>query len=325
MSRPKPVVFTAHSTAEQVAAALGPAHAKGRVALITGANNGLGLESARVLAKEGATVVLACRSLANAQKACEGITAQYADAQVRPLVLDLASLASVREAAATFLSWGLPLHILLLNAGIMAVPLSLTQDGFESQFGVDHLGHFLLTALLFDALKAAQPPARVVSLSSRLHEVTAPHNGIQFDDLVYAKTHYNPWGAYGHAKLANILHMVELQKRFDAAGASQVKCVSVHPGVIESTGLTRHGPPAGQMLSYWRKLPGLIFTVKTKTLQAGASCQVYCALSPDVVGGEYYSDCAPELTGRRHRLWNDPEQAKKLWDVSEKLVGLQQQ
>ena len=287
---------------------------------MTGANSGLGFETARALAAAGAEVVLACRSEKNAQEASDKIHEHLKEAKLRPLELDLDSLESVRAAANKFLSFNLPLHFLILNAGIMATPNAKTKDGFERQLGVNHLSHFLLTELLLPKVKESAP-SRVITLSSRGHYLYAPKEGFRWDDLA-ANRGYDRWERYGQSKLANILHMEELQRRLDAEGVKDVICVSVYPGAVYSTGLFRQKPPLTSILPHLFTFIRMGLTAKYKTIEQGSSTTVYCALSPDVVKGEYYADCGVERDGYRHGQVSNQATAKRLWEESVKLVGL---
>ena len=204
----------------------------GRVAIITGANSGLGLETARVLAAHGASVVLAGRDPGRTAAAAAGIRQQQPDASVQTAELDLASLESVRKAAADLTARFPRLDLLINNAGVMFPPYSLTKDGYELQFGTNHLGHFALTGLLMPSLLAT-PGSRVVTLSSNGHRA----GRMNFADLQSAR-HYNKYAAYGRSKLANLLFTYELQRRLTAAEAQTI-ALAAHPGTAR-TDLTRH-------------------------------------------------------------------------------------
>ncbi|OZJ02729.1 hypothetical protein BZG36_04708 [Bifiguratus adelaidae] len=261
---------------------------KGKVAIVTGSNSGVGLQTAKVLASHGIKVIVPCRTMEKAQGAVDEIKKAVPDADLVPMQLELDSLASIRAFVKSFLDLQLPLHLLINNAGVMACPLSYTKDGFEMQFGVNHLGHFLLTKLLSDKLKAN--PSRVINLTSSASYYFPPSEGIPFDNLDGKKS-YNPWTAYGTAKLANILHAEELQRRFDAEGADVI-CVAVHPGNI-STGLQRHidvGSAFSMMkaASHWSN----VFSEfgNAKNVDQGASTTILCASAPDIVKGEFYAN-----------------------------------
>jgi NAD(P)-dependent dehydrogenase (short-subunit alcohol dehydrogenase family) len=289
----------------------------GRSVIVTGANCGLGLETARVLVNVGAHVVLACRSTANAEAAVASIRAQTppgCTGTATPLVLDLGSFASIRAFVAAFLALGRPLHILVNNAGVMACPLSRTADGLEMQMGVNHFGHFLLTTLLLPALKASAP-ARVICLSSTGHFLFPPATGIDWANIG-GEHGYDMWRKYGESKLANVLFAVELNRRMAAEGVD-VKAIPLHPGAILGTNLSRHFGfgVITRMLGYprvWRIICG---GIPNKTIPQGTSTTIVAALAPDASPGRYYSDCAEEEV-MVHPLAYDVEQARRLWEVS---------
>ncbi|KAL9557299.1 hypothetical protein MBANPS3_001453 [Mucor bainieri] len=285
----------------------------GKVAIITGANSGIGLENARVLSSVAAKVIIPCRTLEKADGAIQEIKKTVPQADLVPMQLDLSDLSSIRAFADAFLALDLPLHILINNAGIMACPKSFTKDGFETQFGVNHLGHFYLTELLTDKLKQSAP-ARVVIVSS------AGARGIDFDNL-NAEKRYNPTRVYGQSKLANILHAKELQRRFDAQNVD-ITVTSLHPGVVESN-LLRH-MSASMLLdsvcatrNYKTSFQEML---KRKQVDVGASTNVYCAVSPDIKKGAFYSDNATNTVLLNEQADNE-EMAKKLWDVSDKMIA----
>ncbi|OZJ01686.1 hypothetical protein BZG36_05351 [Bifiguratus adelaidae] len=312
--------FTWKSTAEDVANAYG-IDLKGKVAIVTGSNSGIGLETSRVLAMYHAKVIIPCRTIAKAEGAIEEIKKTVPNADLIAMQLDLGDLSSVRAFAQAYLDLNLPLHLLINNAGIMGCPKSYTKDGFEAQFGVNHLGHFLLTSLLSDRLKASAP-SRVVIISATGAKFWCPASGIDFDDLQAEKS-YQSFKRYGQSKLANILHAKELQRRFDAEGAD-VKVTALHPGVIQ-TGLQQSMGIRGMidMICATRYLREALFgdTSHLKNIPQGASTSIYCALSPDVIKGEFYCDNAPNVSGLHERA-SDEDMAKRLWQTSEKMVGL---
>ena len=208
----------------------------GRTVIVTGANSGLGLNTARELARAGAHVVLACRNLDKGEAARAGIAAQVPGAELELEALDLSSLDSVRSFAQTFRDGHDGLDLLINNAGVMATPRRHTADGFELQFGTNHLGHFTLTAQLLDMIEG-RTDGRVVTLSSNAHKM----GRIAFDNLG-GERHYFRWRAYAQSKLANLLFALELDRRLRAAGSS-VKSLAAHPGYA-STNLQHAGPPA---------------------------------------------------------------------------------
>lgn len=291
----------------------------GKVAIVTGANSGVGLESARVLALVGAKVIIPCRTLEKSNGAIAEIKKAVPRADLVPMQLDLSDLSSIKAFANAFLDLDLPLDILVNNAGIMSCPKSFTKDGFETQFGVNHLGHFYLTQLLTDKIKASAP-SRVVIVSSSANSQTLGSSGIDFNNL-NAEKHYSPATVYGQSKLANILHAKELQRRFDAEGVD-VLVTSIHPGNVD-TALTRHVSfsMALDMLCSIRNWKASIKEITTrKKVTVGASTNVYCAVSPDAVKGEFYANNAINTILLNEQA-NNQEMAKKLWDISEKMLA----
>ena len=284
----------------------------GRVAIVTGANSGLGREVARGSARKGAEVILACR---NTQKG-EAARAEVADAATgaapRLEALDLADLESVRAFAARAPK---RVDLLINNAGIMAPPYAKTVDGFESQLGTNHLGHFALTGLLLPSLLAAPAP-RVVSTSSVAHRT----GSIDFDDLHSEKRH-SRWGAYGQSKLANLLFTLELQRRFEEAGSPAI-AVAAHPG-YSATNLQFASPPLHE-----RVVMKALNVVIAQSASAGARPLLLAATGPDVAGDDYYGPDGP-FEGRgnpkkvgRSGAARDAGVARRLWEVSEELTGV---
>ncbi|XP_060618480.1 retinol dehydrogenase 12-like [Anolis sagrei] len=276
----------------------------GKVVVITGANTGIGKETAKDLAGRGARVILACRDMVKAEAAADEIRTKTGNQQVIAKKLDLADTKSIREFAENLLEEEKELHILINNAGVMMCPYSKTADGFEMHFGVNHLGHFLLTFLLTERLKQSAP-SRIVNVSSLAH-----HGGrIRFEDLQGEKS-YHRGLAYCHSKLAGILFTRELARRLQGTG---VTVNALHPGTVASD-LTRHSTI---MNFLWKLLPFLL-----KTSQEGAQTSVYCAVAEELesVSGKYFSDCKPAYVSPQGR---DDESARKLWDVSCELLGIQ--
>ncbi|MEZ0067521.1 NAD(P)-dependent dehydrogenase (short-subunit alcohol dehydrogenase family) [Streptacidiphilus sp. MAP12-20] len=287
----------------------------GRVAVVTGANSGLGLETAKVLAARGATVVLACRDPKRAGAAAEEISAQGGKTEL--LALDLASLESVRAAAVELRERHQRIDLLINNAGVMYTPYSKTADGFELQLGTNHLGHFAFTGLVLDRLTDV-PGSRIVVLASLAHQLA--RRGVNFDDLQSERS-YSRLTAYGRSKLANLLFTYELQRRLDAAGARTI-ALAAHPG-YSSTELTRHLPSLLQPLN--RLLVEPFFA---QPAVQGALPTLRAASDPQAQGGQYYGPDgfqelrgAPQLT-RSNRASHDTDVQRRLWSVSEELTGV---
>ncbi|CAH1262398.1 RDH11 [Branchiostoma lanceolatum] len=291
----------------------------GKTVIITGANTGIGKVTARDMAERGARVILACRSLEKAEEAAKEIRSQTGNKNVVVQKLDLASLTSVRQFAKAINGAEPRLDVLINNAGVMHTPRWETEDGFEMQFGVNHLGHFLLTNLLLDKLKKSAP-GRVVTVASLVHAFA---KGIDFDDI-NSQNNYRPETAYDHSKLANVLFSRELSKRLKGTG---VTSNSLHPGVIMESDLMRYregtwqGNFGKRVASALRKVVGTVFSVFGKTLEQGAQTSICCAVAEELetTTGLYFSDCVPKETSAAGM---DDEAAARLWDVSEKMVGL---
>src|SRR5471030_337198 len=248
----------------------------GRRAIVTGANSGLGFQSALQLARHGASVLMTSRSATSGEDALGRVRAVVPQAKISCRHLDLADLDSVREFAGSNTE---PIDILVNNAGVMAIPPRRTADGFEMQLGTNHLGHFALTGLLLPALLSG-PGARVVTVSSTVHRT----GSMNFDDLISEQS-YRPWQAYAQSKLANLLFMRELDRRVRAAGLDLVS-LAAHPGYA-STNLQSVGPRMAQ-----RRLTGAAMKIGTMVLgqsaASGALPQLYAATAPGVHGGDYY-------------------------------------
>ena len=288
----------------------------GRSAVVTGANSGLGLEASRELARRGAAVVLACRDLAKGRRALEEVRATASGPPPRLAQLDLADLASVAAfAAATDEAHPAGLDLLIDNAGIMAAPRRLTSDGFESQLGTNHLGHFALAGRLLPALLRSRAP-RVVTVSSVAHRM----GRIDFDDLQGTRR-YRRWRAYGQSKLANLLFALELDRRARAAGSALVS-VAAHPGYA-ATKLQTSSPPAHEALAM-RLLNPLV----AQSAAMGALPVLFAATVEDLPGSTYIGPDGPgEVRGHPRpvgasRRARDPEVARRLWEVSERLTGV---
>jgi len=288
----------------------------GKVAIVTGANSGLGFETSKALAQKGATTIMACRNMDKARAALAEIQAEHPNASIEIMPLDLADLASVRQFAADFLAKYDRLDLLINNAGIMMVPYGKTVDGFERQFGTNHLGHFALTGLLIDTLLAT-PGARVVNVSSMGHRM----GEMDFDNLMYENGNYSPSGAYVRSKLANLLFTYELQRRLDAAGA-QVSALAAHPGG-SNTHLGDH-----LMGSWYAKLLSPVVTAMSQSAAMGALPTLRAATDPAARGGEYFGPSGfmgmrgyPQKVESNEKSHNMAH-AKKLWEVSEQLTGV---
>jgi NAD(P)-dependent dehydrogenase (short-subunit alcohol dehydrogenase family) len=287
----------------------------GRTAVITGGNSGLGLAAAEALAAAGATVVIACRDAEKANAAAAEIHGAAPGAAVEVEELDLASLASVRACAERLGARPGGVDLLINNAGVMATPRRHTADGFELQFGTNHLGHFALAGLLLPALRE-RPDARVVTVSSTAHKF----GRIAFDNLGGAHRYFR-WRAYGQSKLANLLFARELDRRLQAAGW-EVKSLAAHPGYAK-TNLQKAGPPSLDTLLM--AIPDLLVA---QTAAMGALPELYAATRPNLDGGLFIGpDGFEEQRGHPRvvspaRHGRDEVTAKRLWEVSEAMTGV---
>ena len=298
--------FGAATTTEEV---LDGIELDGRHFMITGATSGLGEESSRALAAQGAVVTMLGRDEGKLDAAQARVRERVPDADLRRGNVDLADLASIRAFAGTYLQGGEPIDVLINNAGVMACPQSSTADGFEMQFGTNHLGHFLLTNLLLPAVLRGSEP-RVVNLSSGAHGMA----DVDLDDPNFETTDYDPWTAYGRSKTANALFTRELARQLDGRALT----FAVHPGVIE-TELARHLPD-GALDEYRERM---------KTVEAGAATQVWAATAPEVATdtGAYLADCglgvpgADTLANGVCDYASDAANSQRLWELSERLVG----
>ena len=294
--------FTAADVAEQ----------SGRTFFVTGANTGLGFEAAKTLAERGARVLFGCRNEEKARAAMAQVEAAAPGADLDFVQLDQAELASVRRAA-EIVAREPRLDVLVNNAGIMHAPFEQTKDGFESQFGVNHLGTFALTGLLLEKL-AEQKGSRVVVTSSQAHRM----GSIDFDDLAAEKS-YSKVGRYNQSKLANLLHMYELDRRLRARGAPTI-AVACHPGIAE-TELSRHWPQAimsfAPLLRPW-----------FNDAHQGAWPTLMAATHSEVEGGQYFGpskrfeSAGPAIRVDSTSRSKDPELAKRLWEVSIEMTGI---
>jgi len=287
----------------------------GKVAIVTGANSGIGFEAARELARKGAATVLACRSVERGQRALDALQSEVPAADAVLMELDLASLDSIGRFADAFRERHERLDLLINNAGIMAVPYARTADGFESQLGVNHLGHFALTGQIIDLI-AATPAARVVNVSSLAHRNVS----MDFGNLLYENGGYSPMRAYGRSKLANLLFTHELQRRFKAAGVDAL-ALAAHPGFSE-TGLAVH------LRRGWQAPVMLLISLLSQSAARGALPTLRAAAVSDARGGQFYGPHG--IMGIRgfpvavepSAVARDDDAARRLWEASERLTGV---
>jgi NAD(P)-dependent dehydrogenase (short-subunit alcohol dehydrogenase family) len=280
---------------------------KDKVVFITGCSSGIGIHTATAVAKHGATVIMACRNKVKMHTVAEKIRKEAPNSVIHEIVCDVGSMASVRKSVEEFNALNLPLDVLINNAGVMACPFSLTEDGYELQFGTNHLGHFLLTNLLIPKLKEGVP-SRVVNVASVAHRF-APPEGILWD---YLKTDekYSRWTYYGQSKLCNMLHAHELNCRLQEQG---ITAVSLHPGVI-NTNLGRH------IMLY--KVVSFATSFFLKSEPQGAATSIFCAFAkigqPGFEPGGFHDSCN---VGRvEHKAYN-ADTSKKLWEFSAKVTN----
>ncbi|MBV9227816.1 MAG: SDR family NAD(P)-dependent oxidoreductase [Chloroflexi bacterium] len=316
--------FTAHSTAREVIAG----HDLSRkTVLVTGASSGLGIETVRAFLLAGASVVLAVRDPAKGERAAQQLRTETNNERVHVLTLDLGSLTSIRQAAEQFRVHWSRLDLLINNAGIMAVPLGYTPDGFEFHFGTNYLGHYLLTRLLLPVLRVAAP-ARVVVLSSSGHRFSDIH----FDDINYRTRPYDKWEAYGQSKTACALFAVGLTRH---AGSQGIFANAVNPGAIR-TGLQQHLSSEDLQAMGWTDAQGHWLDPQIwKSPEQGVATSVWAAVGQELegVGGLYLENCQ-EATPRDPTQSSrgsgylpyalDPEHAERLWTLSQEWVGLEQ-
>ena len=311
-----PKTFGFESTTDEV---LEDVNLAGKTALVTGVSAGLGVETCRVLVAHGAEVVGTARDLAKAKGALDAAMGDAAR-KVELVEADLASLKSVRKAADDLLARGKKFDVIIANAGVMACPQGKTADGFETQFGTNHLGHFVFVNKLIPLLKS---PGRIVTLSSAGHQIS----DVNIEDPNFEHTEYQPFTAYGRSKTANILYAVALDNRLKSRG---IRATSLHPGGIQ-TELGRHMTPEliDQMRARWQKTTGQAMP-RFKSVPQGAATQVWAAfVAPaDAVGGRYCEDChvceinddGNTRAGVRSYALN-LDRANALWRKSEEMVG----
>ena len=294
----------------------------GKTVLVTGGNSGLGYETVLQLARKGARVLLAARDRGRGAAALERLGAEAPGNQAELAEIDLADLTSVERFAAGFLAGGEGLDLLINNAGVMAIPhRETTAQGYERQFGTNHLGHFALTGRLLPAL-ARRPGGRVVTVSSNRHKSA---KRIDFDDL-QAEHGYRPWGAYDQSKLANAMFVLELDRRLRAVGLDIVSA-GAHPGFAH-TNLQVSGPRSGGTSLVARGM-GLATRLFAQPARDGALPTLYAATAADVHGGDYFGPDGPgEMRGHHPKLVqfsaaaHDQAAAARLWAVSEELTGV---
>ena len=285
----------------------------GKTIIVTGANSGLGYESTLALAEKGALVVMACRNLEKGRKALENIKTVVPSAQLDLMELDLADLKSIHAFAAAFKGKYDRLDVLLNNAGVMLTPRRLTADGFESQFGINHLGHFALTGLLLDLLLKT-PESRVVAVSSQMHV----DGKMVWDDLMGEQS-YNNQDAYRQSKLANLLFAFELNRKLQATGSTTM-AVGAHPGMADTNWV------ANNLSGLMKFFMGLMAPLMSQKADLGALSQLFAATSADVKTGGYYGPDGVRkgypVEVRAAEAAYDEADAQKLWALSEELTGV---
>ena len=291
----------------------------GKIVVITGANSGLGLECAKTLAAKGATVVMTARNLAKGETARTEILAEHPAAALDLMQLDVGDLRSVRAFVTAFKANYDRLDILLNNAGVMAIPRQLTPDGFETQLGVNHLGHFALTGLLLEVITGT-PNARIHNVSS-----SANYTGtINFDDLMGEKN-YSRWAAYGQSKLANIFFTFELQKRLTASGFDTMANTS-HPGLVMGNLQANSVEQSGTGMEAW--LYRIITPLMAQDITMGVLPMLYGMTAPEAKGGVFYGPKTFNLRGypavkKANKEAYDAAALKRFWAVSEELTGVE--
>ncbi|MFP4662720.1 MAG: oxidoreductase [Halanaerobiales bacterium] len=287
-----------------------------KVLVVTGGNSGIGYEAVRIFALKGARVIMACRSMDRANKARLKIQEENPLANIDIIKLDLSDLESIHDFADKFKKKFNRLDVLLNNAGIMLVPYGKTEDGFEKQMGVNHLGHFALTALLFDRLKATNN-SRVINISSTAHKRAE----MDFDNFMFENGAYSPWKSYARSKLANLLFTYELQRRIEDNNLN-MKSLAAHPG-MSNTNLNRKFEN-----NFFYKLFGWFFEMIGQSPRAGSLPTIRAATDTQAEGGEYYGPSGLfEIKGRPVVVESSPashdlEDAERLWEISEELTDV---
>ncbi len=288
----------------------------GKIAVVTGANSGIGLETARELARKGAHTILACRSAERGERSVEDLKEHLPDAKLQLMALDLAGLSSIKRFARDFTQTHSRLDVLVNNAGIMAVPYSHTEDGFESQMGINHLGHFALTGRLLEMLLST-PGARVVNVSSTAHRL----GRMDFGNLLFENGGYSPFRAYCRSKLANLLFTFELQRRFTNAGAEAL-AIACHPGMATTNiGNHLHGHRTF-------RFSGMLTSGIVQSAAMGALPTLRAAVDPKARGGQYYGPRG--FAGQRGfpgvvsstAASRNATAAENLWKASVQLTGV---
>jgi len=283
---------------------------KGKIAIVTGSSSGIGYETARVLAIKNAKVIIAVRNLEKGRTAEEKIKAEHKDADITVMELDLADLKSVRTFAKNFKKHNKRLDLLINNAGVMMPPYSKTADGFELQFGTNHLGHFALTGLLIDLIQSTSN-SRIVNVSSGAHK----YGNLNFQDLNWENRKYKPMKSYGDSKIANMYFTYELNRKLEQNGNNPI-VAAAHPGWT-ATELQRHA---------W--LVDFLNNFFAQDITMGALPTLYAAVGADVKSGDYFGPSGfMEMRGypqkvKSNELSQNEEIAEKLWDVSEDLTGV---
>lgn len=307
MTNPVPCLQDSRPTALQIA---GTVDLTGKTIVITGASSGLGRESARAFASAGAHVVLAGRNTEALTTTRDWIVNAVPDAQTSFVHLDLTSLANVRAAAARIADIAPAIDVLMNNAGVMFTPFDRTTDGFELQFGINHLGHFALTRLLEPQLGASAHPARIIVLASDAHHLS----DIDLEDVNWREREYDKFAAYGAAKTANILHAVELDRRMAING---VRAYAVHPGMV-ATNLARYMSPADVAAISEQTMTN---NIEVLTPDQGAATQVWAAVAPQLTetAGTYLTDC--RISSDAAPYATDSTRAHALWEISDALVS----
>ena len=299
-----------------------------KIYIVTGSNSGIGLETVRQLCKQGATVIMACRNMDSAQQEANTICAQIPNANLDVMELDLGDLESVRDFCDVFQKKYQQLDGLINNAGVMNLPQTTTKDGFEAQFGINHLGHFLLTYLLLEVIKRT-PASRIINVSSCLHDQAMKREArIDFEDIHFTGRKYNGWDAYAQSKLANVLHAKKLAQLLEGTG---VIAVSLHPGWVR-TKLAKHSMPLwiqDYVLRPFRNLIGLLEPWD------GAQTTLHCLLAEDVIqqNGAFYSQIgmyrSKEFAAGGWPMKSPNPNANneairdQLWEISKEMVGLE--